>query len=257
MFTKYRVKYETKEKHLMIGGMDNSLVPNFIKEINTIYSHIKSMYSHGDIIVLTGSGALLYYLHSLGFVDLIDKLNEPNDIDFLLLTSEPNATIRVPFIGDHKRKQKTHVSSATFENDWVPYLKFKSFDLTISKDSIKYNQVGEIKLISLSQLKSYYIDNSDIRGEDKLKIKIIQEIELRLEKNPRNDIVGPEEFYSVSKKKIKQIPINYQDEKPVGKILFPASPGEHTPTSNKSIRTNLFGTPESKPIGKILFPDSP
>ena len=72
MFTKYQIKYEKSEKFLLVGGMDNTLVANFVKEINTIYSHIKSLYSHGDVIVLSGSGALLYYLNTLGFADLID-----------------------------------------------------------------------------------------------------------------------------------------------------------------------------------------
>ncbi len=257
MSIKYHIKYEKyeKEKYLMIGGMDNTLVPGFVGEINNIYSHIKSLYSHGDIIVLSGSGALLYYLHSLGYTDLIREIAEPNDVDFLLLTSEPNATITVPFIGDHKRKQVTHEKSATFENNWAPHLKFKSFDLTIPRNAINYNQVGQINLLSLAQLKSYYVDDIDVRGEDKLKVKIIEQILSRLITNPRPDIIGSEETFRIGKNKPTQIPINYQNTNTFSQVLFPGTPS--TPDRMDSIRTNLFQTPNDKPVGKILFPDSP
>ena len=244
MFTKYNIKYE---KYLMIGGMDNSLVSSFIKEINTIYTDIKSLYSHGDIVVLTGSGALLYYLHILGYTDLIEKLAEPNDVDFLLLTNEPNATITVPFIGDHKRKQATHEKSATFENDWASYLKFKSFDLTIPRNSIIYNQVGQINLLSLSQLNSYYLDDLTTRPEDNIKIKIINQIQSRLGTNPRSDLISQEQVFSFAKNKQKQIPINYEPNTIINKTLF--SDLESTPEHSKK----LFGQFDSTPnrlIGK-------
>ncbi len=257
MSTKYHIKYEKyeKEKYLMVGGMDNTLVPGFVKEINNINSHIKSLYSHGDIIVLSGSGALLYYLHSLGFTDLIDEIAEPNDVDFLLLTNQPNGTITVPFIGDHKRKQVTHEKSATFENNWAPHLKFKSFDLTIPRNSINYNQVGQVNLLSLTQLKSYYMDDMDIRDEDKLKISIIDKTISRLTSNPRPDIIGPEETFRIGKNKPTQIPINYQETSNFSQVLFPDTPS--TPVRIDNVRTNLLETPNSKPVGKILFPDSP
>jgi len=255
MSTKYHINYENKKTNLMVGGMNNTLVPNFVNEINTIYTNIKSLYSHGDVIVLTGSCALLYYLHILGYVDLINLLVEPNDIDFLLLTSEPNATISVPFIGDYKRKQVTHERSATFENDWIQHLKFKSFDLTIPTNSITYNQVGKIELINLSQLKSYYLDDVDVRLADKQKIEIIEQMMSRLKTNPKPEIIGPDQVFRTGKTKKSQIVINYEEERNVPRILFDENP--ETPERNTSIRANLFDTPESKPRGKILFPDSP
>ncbi len=255
MYTKYHIKYEksNKEKYIMAGGMDNTLVPGFVREINNIFAHIKALYSHGDTIVLSGSGALLYYLHSLGYSDLIKDIAEPNDVDFLLLTNEPNAKITVPFIGDHKRRQVTHEKSATFENDWVPHLKFKSFDLTIPRNAIMYNQIGQVNLISLSQLKSYYMD--DMRDEDKLKISIIEKIISRLISNPRPDIIGPDETFRIGKKNSRQIPINYQETNNFSQVLFSDTPS--TPVRIDSVRTNLFQTPNTKPVGKILFPDSP
>jgi hypothetical protein len=254
MFTKYHIKYEKSEKHLMIGGMDISLVPSFIKEINTLNTQIKSLYSHGDIVVLSGSGALLYYLHTLGYTDLINELIEPSDVDFLLLTDEPNATITVPFIGDHKRKQVTHEKSATFENDWATHLKFKSFDLTIPRNSIIYNQVGTINLLSLSQLKSYYLDDLDTRPNDNKKIQIITAIQSRLNTNPKQKNISPEQTFRISKTKSKQIPITYEPQMTVNQKLFSDSPD--TPERG----TNLFGnfdSPPNKSIGKTLFPDSP
>jgi len=254
MFTKYHINYEKQKPYLMIGGMDNNLVPNFVNEINTIYSHIKNLYSHGDIIVLTGSGALLYYLYILGYTDLINLLVEPNDVDFLLLTNESNATISVPFIGDHKRKQETHEKSATFENDWAPHLKFKSFDLTIPRSSITYNQVGKINLINLSQLKSYYQEDVDVRPADTQKIQIIDQIYSRLITNPKPETIGPDQIFRIIKNKKNQIAINYEDELNVPRVLFDDIPMTPEP---KKVNTNLFNTPESKPRGKILFPDSP
>ena len=254
MFTKYQIKYEKSEKFLLVGGMDNTLVANFVKEINTIYSHIKSLYSHGDVIVLSGSGALLYYLNTLGFADLIDLFAEPNDVDFLLLTDEPNATITVPFIGDYKRKQDTHEKSATFQNNWTPYLKFKSFDLTIPKNSITYNQVGQINVLSLTQLKSYYKDDLDTRPDDIKKIQIIEQIQSRLESNPQPGIINREQIFKISKNKSKQIPIDYDYDSLGKKNLFSDSPT--TPEPGK----NLFGnydSPGTKPAGKNLFPETP
>jgi hypothetical protein len=253
MFNKYYIKYDKTAKHLMTGGMDNNLVSGFIKEINTIYTQIKSLYSHGDIVVLSGSGALLYYLHTLGYTDLIDLLAEPNDVDFLLLTNEPNATITVPFIGDHKRRQATHEKSATFENDWASYLKFKSFDLTIPRNSIIYNQVGQINLLTLSQLKSYYLDDLETRPEDNKKIQIINQIESRLVSNPKPALIGQEQIFKINKNKSK-IPINYEPDIIINKNLFSSFPS--TPEPSK----NLFGQFDSPPNGlvsKSLFPDSP
>lgn len=237
----------------MIGGMDNSLVSNFIKEINTIYIQINSLYSHGDTVVLSGSCALLYYLHSLGYTDLIDSLKEPNDVDFLLLTDEPNATITIPFIGDYKRKQATHEKSATFENDWAPNLKFKSFDLTIPRNSITYNQVEQINLLSLDKLKSYYEDDLETRPEDNKKIQIINQIQEMLRSNPQPDIISQEQTFRINKKS-RQIPINYESDMVVAKSLFSDSPS--TPENGR----NLFGSFDSPPkgfVGKSLFPDSP
>ncbi len=255
MYTKYHIKYEKPEKYIMVGGMDNTLVPGFVKEINNIYSHIKALYSHGDTIVLSGSGALLYYLHSLGYTDLIENIVEPNDVDFLLLTNEPNAKITIPFIGDHKRRQVTHEKSATFENDWVPHLKFKTFDLTIPRNAIIYNQIGQVNLISLTQLKSYYLDEIDIKDENKLKIATIDQILSRLTTSPRSDIIGPEQTFRIGKINPRQIPINYQESNNFSQVLFPDTPS--TPVRIDSVRTNLFQTPDFKPVGKILFPDSP
>lgn len=169
MSNKYIIKYN---KNLMIGGMNNNLISGFIKEINSIYAHIRLLYSHGDIIVLSGSCAVIYYLYTYGYTDLIDLIPEPYDINFLLLTDDPNATITIPFIGDHKRKQETYGQSAIFQNDWIPHLKFKSFNLSIGKKSISYNQVGQINLLSLSQLKVYLSKNTKI-------IEIIDKIKLK------------------------------------------------------------------------------
>jgi hypothetical protein len=183
MRKKYYISYQKGKKYSMFGGMNNMLASIFISEISTIYSQIVSLYSHGDIIVLSGSCALLYYLHSFGFTDLLDEFDEPNDVIFLLLTSDKNSIISVPFIGDHK-KQITYVKSATFSNDWASHLKIKTFDLIIARNSISYNKVGKINLITLNQLKSYYSNNLDLRTKNIKKIQIIEQIQLRLIDNP-------------------------------------------------------------------------
>ena len=184
MRKKYYISYQKEKKYLMFGGMNKLVASIFISEISTIYSQIVSLYSHGDIIILSGSCALLYYLHSFGFTDLLDEFDEPDDVIFLLLTSEKNSTISVPFIGDHKKKQISYVKSASFENDWASHLKIKTFDLIIARNSISYNKVEEINLITLNQLKSYYSNNLDLKTKNIKKIQIIEQIQMRLINNP-------------------------------------------------------------------------
>ncbi len=261
MFTQYKINYSSNfnsnnKKYLMFGGMNTTLTPSFIQEINTIYSNIVSMYSHGDTVILSGSGALLYYLHILGYTDLIEELTEPNDVDFLLATLEPNATISVPFIGDHKRKQTTLEKSATFENNWTPNIKFKTFDLTIPRNSINWNKVGQINLITLNQLKSYYSDDFDIRPDDIKKIQIIDKIQTNLRDKPQPGLIGPEQNFRPGKGKSKQVPINYEPVSKISKNLFSDEPS--TPATNFLPRVNLFSdeptTPPTKTIKLNLFP---
>jgi hypothetical protein len=254
---KYSIEY------CMIGGMNIDLISQFINEINSIYLNIKSLYSHGDNVVLSGSCAILYYLYLIGYNDLINELLEPNDIDFLLLTNETNSVITVPFIGDYKRQQDTHEKSATFKNDWDPHLKFKSFDLTIPRNSITFNQFDKINLISLKQLKSYYNDDLDERPLDNKKIKIIEQIQDRLLKNPRPDIIQPEQVFKIGKNNLTKIPIHY-DEINIKRSLFVDDDDDDhdnipspSPPQNKNINRSLFADDDDDEPDNIPSPSSP
>ena len=238
---KYNIIYS------LVGGMDLELAPVFINDINTINKSIASLYSHGDTISLTGSGAILYYLYKLGYNDLIEKLIEPTDLDFLLLTHERNSKITVPFIDDFKREQETHEESVTFKlyscvlknSKPCQLAKITSFDITIPENSISYHLVDKVNLINLEQLRSYYMDDIELRPNDNNKVKIIDQILERLSKVSRSEIIGPKQVFSIIKSKgTKRIPISYDT------LDFGFSDTSPPPAVSRNLG---FGSPDSSP----------
>jgi hypothetical protein len=163
LIRKYKIKYN------LIGGMNLDLLPEYIKEIKKNFINIKSLYSHGDLIIITELSAILYYLYIYNFTDLIEEIKAPTNIIYLLISPEPNTQILVPFIGDFKRisvskkdtKYENIKNIATFENNWIFNLKIKSFDLVIPIQSIIFNNFNDINLIDLNQLKIHYINNKN------------------------------------------------------------------------------------------------
>ena len=173
LIRKYKIKYN------LIGGMNVDLLPEYIKEIEKNFINIKSLYSHGDSIIITELSAILYYLYIYNFTDLIEEIKAPTNIIYLLISPDTNTKILVPFIGDFKRisvsKKDTKYENikdiATFENNWIFNLKIKSFDLVIPIQSIIFNNISNINLIDLNQLKIHYINtknNSLIQLIDKI-----------------------------------------------------------------------------------------
>ncbi len=167
MVNKYYINYLTN------ANTNVSSVSSIIGEINKLYSLIASLYSHGDSVVLTGIGALFYYLSITNNHSLIEELEKPDNIEFLLVTSNPNTLISVPFVGDFKKTKQNLKTYATFENYWDLHLKIKSFKLSVLFEQIKWNQLGEIKIIKLKNLENYFEN----------KPKIIQIIKKIQEKN--------------------------------------------------------------------------
>ena len=103
------------------------------------------------------------------------------------------------YVGDYQRinkdtKQPDDIglkSSVTFKNKWTSD-KINEFDLTyvFSKD-INYNQINDVKLIKLEDLLSFYQADLSLpeRSKDRKKIEIIEEINKRLIKSPRPDLI--------------------------------------------------------------------
>ncbi len=156
MENKYQVNYSTDM------NINVSSVQSIISEINKLNSLITSLYSHGDSVVLTGIGALFYYLGITNNNSLIEELEKPDNIEFLLVTSNPNTLISVPFIGDFKNTQQNLNTWAIFENFWDLHLKIKSFKLSVLSEKNEWNQVGGIKLIKLKNLENYFADKPKI-----------------------------------------------------------------------------------------------
>ncbi len=182
---RYKLKYD------LHGGMRIELVETYKQEIEQLYKLVKDMFL-GNPVVLSGSGAILYYLISLGYNDLIEEIIQPSDLDLLLIDPSKNALLYNHFIGDFKKQIDSPVRSATFLNSWTTN-KLKSFDLSIEPKS-KYNLVGDIFLIDLDLLLENYEDNliPEVRCRDYLKIAIIKKIKERLESTPRADIIIPQ-----------------------------------------------------------------
>ncbi len=165
MGNKYQVNY--------LSDTNVSSVSSIIGEINKLYSLIASLYSHGDNVILTGVGALFYYLSLTNNNSLIEELPKLNNIEFLLVTSNPNTLISVPFVGDFKNTQQNLNTFAIFENFWDLHLKIKSFKLSVLSEQIEWEQVGEIKIIKLKNLENYFADEPKI-------IQIIKKIQEKL-----------------------------------------------------------------------------
>jgi len=197
---RYNIKYESNSlrDHTL-----NSLKTN----IEKIYNQVKITFPEDDNqhLVLTGSCALFLYLYSLGYNDLIDKLDEPSDVDLLIVLNSRKIKMKplfnIFYIGDYQRINKhtkqpddiTLKSSVTFKNKWTSD-KINEYDLTyVFSTDINYNQINNVKLIKLEDLLSFYQADSSLpdRSKDIKKIEIIQEIIKKLKENPQPDLIIP------------------------------------------------------------------
>lgn len=248
LVSRYNIKYN------LDGGMDENLVSRYIEQITKIYHMVNEKYNgymtdKKDTVILSGSAAILYYLHSLGFKDLIinESFQSPTDVDLLMVYyTKMKPVIDELYIEDFKqiiKKSNSHaikVSSATFKNEWTSD-EIKKFVLTfVPFSGTHWNEVNGINVLDLKELKSFYDEDKDLEerhGRDYPKIEIIKQILERLELTPRPDIIKPGVRYESTK------------TKPTNK--------SSTPTLTNKIVVNLFGsTPSETPVRTLSF-DTP
>jgi len=185
---RYRIKYD--KYHGDVSTINNQ----FKLAIEKIYNNVNQKFENENrYVILTGSGALFIYLLALGHQDLLssDDFNEPNDVDLLLVHNSTKSTpeIFLSEIGNYKiiNKDTKQVISATPQKsitllDSTSMDKLKEFDLTSIVGSGKHNMIGNLKVITLDELRGYYADDDRPETEkekkeaDMKKIKIIDEI---------------------------------------------------------------------------------
>ncbi len=250
LINRYKIKYN------LDGGMDENLVSQYIKQITDIYQMANTKYNDymtdkKDAVFLSGSAAILYYLHSLGYDDLIkrDSFESPSDVDLLMVFyTKMKPVIDEIYIGDFKRQNETKVSSATFKNEWTSN-PINQFDLTyVPFTGTHWNEVNGVNVLDLKELKSFYEEDKDLtarKGKDYPKIEIIQEIIKRLELTPRPDIIKPGQRYQPKR----------MDEE---------NSNDHGSMSSSRVAVNLFGFDSPTKTVPLKFdavtspePDSP
>lgn len=202
LVSRYNIKYN------LDGGMDENLVSKYIEQITNIYHMVNEKYNgymtdKKDTVILSGSAAILYYLHSLGYKDLIinESFQSPTDVDLLMVYyTKMKPAIDEWYIEDFRRVNNINltkgpsakVSSATFKNEWTGNA-IKQFDLTfVPFSGTHWNEVNGLNILDLNQLKSFYDEDKDLaerKGRDYPKIEIINKILEKLELNPRPDII--------------------------------------------------------------------
>lgn len=237
LINRYKIKYN------LDGGMDEHLVSRYIKQITEIYHLVNTKYNDymtekKDTVILSGSAAILYYLHSLGYDDLIrtDSFQSPTDVDLLMVYyTKMKPVIDELYIGDYKRQKETKASSSTFKDEWTSN-QINQFDLTyVPFSGTHWNDINGISVIDLKELKSFYEEDKDLaerKGKDYPKIEIIQQIIKRLEQTPRPEIIKPG--------------VRYQMKKEMGSE-------EESGTITNRVAVNLFGSDTPVKSGALNF----
>jgi len=197
---RYSIKYES-------DSLRNYTLNNIKTNIEKIYNQVKISFPEDDNqhLVLTGSSALFMYLHALKYHNLIDLLDEPSDVDLLIVLNSRKIKIKPSFnifyVGDYRRLNKdtkqpddlSLKSSVTFRNNWNSD-KIKEFDLSyVFSTDLNYNHINNVKLIKLEDLLSFYQADSSLpdRSKDRKKIKIIEQTIKKLKENPQSDLIIP------------------------------------------------------------------
>lgn len=197
---RYNIKYES-------NSLRDHTLNNLKTNIEKIYNQVKITFPEDDNqhLVLTGSSALFMYLHALKYHNLIDLLDEPSDVDLLIVLNSRKIKIKPSFnifyVGDYRRINKdtkqpddlSLKSSVTFRNNWNSD-KIKEFDLSyVFSTNLNYNHINNVKLIKLQDLLSFYQADSSLpdRSKDRKKIKIIEQTIKKLKENPQSDLIIP------------------------------------------------------------------
>ena len=166
----YTINYQTKISE------NNDMDKNLVKHIDTLYTDISEIYSHGDIIILSGSYALFYYLYKLKYYDLIEKIDDLGDLTFILQTNN-DTNLLIPFIGEYKNQNTINKDNIIkFENTWAKYITIRLFYLIIDFQNNDFFEIKKIKLIHINKLAKEFIN-------DKNKLDICNQMINRIQKS--------------------------------------------------------------------------
>lgn len=276
---RYQVKYEIS------GKLNLELAEQLINEIKQIFNLVNQHYNSSFVepsektpIVLTGSGAILLYIMSLGYTDLLNQMDVPSDVDLLKLynnrVQRMKPIVNSPFIGDFKlrkiydkEKEQTQEpinesntsepapdafhcsikrgfqpiqcsSSETYVNYWENR-NIRSFDVTVVPiSSTPYNIINGINVLDLINLKKYYQEDLGLIGRDEIK----DSNKIRL----INDILerlGKQPRDDLIKKPIKQESQTSKNKR--SRDLFGSQQPSNTFNSVGSVNYHLFDSETS------------
>lgn len=137
---RYEIKYQT----------NNKMTGDYIQEINKIYKMIKEVYKHNKI-VLSGTGALVYYIVNLKYNDLIQKITSLNVLKFFIVEPSKETVINIPYIDDFQRQDQQPAKKSLFKNFWSN-ANITEFSLELI-NNINSMNVKEIPLVDILELK--------------------------------------------------------------------------------------------------------
>ena len=161
----------------------NINVSNLIKKMDEHLDLFNSIFGV-DKWAFTGSAAVVIYVLNYQ-PELIDSLDEPNDLDFLV---ESKMHINLNYIGDYnERKQESLSRSYTFVNSSTG----NSIDVSILPN-LKINIIRGFPLYDAKLLLDKYKDSSDI-GERKDAKKIIA-LEQIIDKIPVSENIEEKDY---------------------------------------------------------------
>ena len=135
--------------------MDIKIISKYQTEIENQYKMINEYFNgyqsnnNSNNIILTGSGAILYYLIISEMFDLIEPIEE---LEFIVTCDSDtsfNCKIMSPFIGDFKKMN----DELKYQDLWGDIV-IRKFKLTQSNDYIFYSRINNIKIIKLNQLEN-------------------------------------------------------------------------------------------------------
>ena len=181
---KYYLKYNQLKTmlglHKQVGGSKPLWFRHFYSQLESI----SKLFTQD--VVLTGSGALTMLLMYANRDDLLNKMTQPNDLDFVYVSVGTNY-YSPNKIGEFNRLQppqrsvqyiKNIQASQSNHNDTkLQDFEIKSFDMT-QVPKISYIVINGINVITPTVLLSYYTNEDDPKLIDKniQKISILNEL---------------------------------------------------------------------------------
>lgn len=153
---RYEIKYQTNNV---------KMTGDYIQEINKIYKMIKEVYKDNKI-VLSGTGALFYYLVKLKYNDLIEKISAPNILEFLLIEPVEETFIVIPYIDDFQRKDQEPTKKSQFRNFWSN-ASITEFSLELI-NNVNSMDVKGIPLVDIIELKQIIKDTNQLDVIDEI-----------------------------------------------------------------------------------------